>query len=258
MSQASALIDALKTALRRASLTYVDVGRGLGLSESAVKRMFAQKHLSLERLERVCGLVGLEIGDLLELVHEAEKRVTELTEEQERELVSDPKVLLVAVLALDHWSAARIGEIYRLSEAELVRTLARLDRMRIIDLMPDNRIKVRLARNFAWRKGGPIQRFFEERLQQDFFESSFLGSNELRVIVTGSLSRRSIEALQDRMRRIAEEFDSLVGEDRRLDHEARTGVSLVLAVRPWEPNLFAKLRRDAPKPVHGGRNGGRS
>jgi DNA-binding Xre family transcriptional regulator len=243
MSQSTALIDTLKVALRRYSLTYADVGRRLGLSESSVKRMFAQKKLSLDRLEQLCGLMGLEIADLFELAHQAEKRITELTQEQERELVSDPKVLLIAVLAVNHWTAARILATYRISEAELVKTLTRLDKMRIVDLMPDNRIKVRLARNFTWRKGGPIQRFFEERLQQDFFESSFLGTDELRVIVNGSLSRRSIELLQGHMRRIAEEFDSLVGADRNLDHEDRINESLVMAIRPWEPNLFAELRR---------------
>jgi hypothetical protein len=248
MSQASALVDALKSALRRQGLTYLEVGRRLRLSESSVKRMFARKKLSLERLERVCGLMGLEIGDLFELAHQAEKRITELTEEQERELVSDAKMLLAAVLAINHWSADTILETYRISKAELIRTLARLDRMRIIDLMPDNRIKVRLARNFTWRKAGPIQRFFEQGLQQDFFESSFLGKNELRVIINGSLSRRSIELLQDHMRRLAEEFDSLVGADRHVDHAGRIGASLVMAIRPWEPNLFAELRRDRPTP----------
>ena len=130
MSQASILVDALKSALRRRGLTYVDVGRRLKLSESSVKRMFAQKNLRLERFEQICALMGLDISDLLQLAQEAETRITELTEEQERELVSDPKFLLVAVLALDHWPAARILETYRLSEPELVKMLTRLDRMR--------------------------------------------------------------------------------------------------------------------------------
>jgi DNA-binding Xre family transcriptional regulator len=244
MSQAFVLVDALKGALRQRGLTYVEVGRGLGLSESSVKRMLAQKKLSLNRFEQICGLMGLEIADLVELAHQAENRIVELTEEQERELVSDPKVLLVAVLVFNYWSAAKILETYRLTEAELVKVLTRLDKMRIIDLLPGNRIKVRLARNFKWRKAGPIQRNFEERLQREFFDSHFLGTDELRVFASGRLSRRSIAQLQAHLRKIAEEFDSLVSEDRHLDHETQTGTSLVMAIRPWEPNQFAALRRD--------------
>src|SRR5207245_2566723 len=247
MSQASVLVDALKSALRQRSLTYAEIGRGLRLSESSVKRMLAQKKLSLNRLEQICGLMDLEIADLVELAHQAENRITELTEEQERELMSDPKVLLVAVLVFNYWSAAKILETYRLTEPELVKTLTRLDKMRIIDLMPGNRIKVRLARNFRWRKAGPIQRNFEERLQKEFFESAFLGNNELRVFVSGRLSRRSIALLQVHIRKIADEFDSLVAEERHLNHETQTGTSLVMAIRPWEPNQFAALRRDKIK-----------
>jgi hypothetical protein len=128
-----------------------------------------------------------------------------------------------------------------------VKALTRLDKMRIIDLLPGNRIKVRLARNFKWRKGGPIQRNFEERLQREFFDSHFLGADELRVFASGRLSRRSIALLQTKLRRIAEEFDSLVAEDRQLDHESQAGTSLVMAIRPWEPNQFVALRRDKIK-----------
>ena len=237
------LVDVVKKALRHRGLTYVDVAKGLKLSESSVKRMFAQRHLSLNRLEQVCGLMNLEITDLLELTRTAEGRITELTEDQERELVSDPRLLLVGTLAVSHWTAAKILETYRFSETELVGLLARLDRLRIIDLLPQNRIKVRLQRNFNWRRGGPIQRFFEDRVQQQFFESSFMRQGELRVSVHGSVSEKSNKVLQERMRKAAEEFDRLVEEDKHLPHEMREGTSLVMAMRPWELSLFGELRR---------------
>ena len=243
MSEAAVLVEVLKRALRQRGLTYAKVGKGLGLSESTVKRLFSREDLSLNRLEQICALMGLEIADLLELTRNAGRRVTELTEVQERELVSHPKMLLVAILAISHWTASKMLETYALSESELVKILTRLDRMGIIELLAENRIKVRLARNFIWRKVGPIQQFFESRVQKQFFESSFLGPGELRVMVHGSLSVRSIELLQQRMRKIGEEFDALVGEDRQLDHSMREGTTLLLAIRPWELGLFTELRR---------------
>jgi hypothetical protein len=149
----------------------------------------------------------------------------------------------VAILAISNWTASEMLEAYELSEAELVGLLTHLDRLRIIDLMPGNRIRVRLARNFTWRKAGPLQRFFENRAQDQFFRSSFLGQGELRVMVTGSLSARSNELMQQRIRKTAEEFDLLVEEDRVLDHAGRTGTTLVMAMRPWELALFVEMRR---------------
>jgi len=243
MSQATVLMEVLRTALRQRKLTYAHVAKDLRLSESSVKRMFAQQNMALDRLERICALMNLEIADLLELTRHAQGRITELTEEQELELVSDPKLLVVGVLATSQWSVAKILENYRLSESELIKMLRRLERMKVIDLLPDKRIKVRLPRNFSWRRSGPIQRFFEERVQKQFFDSSFLGQSELRISVHGSLSYHSIELLQQRMKKIAEEFDALTDEDRQLDHDKREGTTLVVAIRPWELSLFTELRR---------------
>jgi len=248
MPQAALLVDVVKRSLRERGLTYARVAKGLGLSESSVKRVFSQENLSLDRLEQICALMDLEIADLFDLTRAAEKRITELTDEQERVLVSDPKVLLIAILASNYWTVPVMLEKYRFSGWEPIALLTRLDRLGIIDLLPGNRIKVRLAHNFSWRKGGPIQRFFEERVQEQFFNSSFLGQGELRITLQGSLSAKSNELLQQRMRKIAEEFDSLVEEDRPLDHNTRDGMTMVMAIRPWELALFAELRRAPARP----------
>ena len=243
MSQASLLVDVLKQALRGAGLTYAAVARGIGLSESSVKRLFATRNLDLHRLEQICALMDLEIADLLESTRTAEGRITELSEEQESILVNDPKLLLIGVLAISHWTVADMLHEYQITESELVARLAQLDRLKIIDLLAGNRIKVRLARNFAWRKAGPIQQFFEQRVQQQFFQSSFLGRGELRLMVNGGISAQSNQLLQQRLRKVAEEFDSLVEQDRRLDRTLREGTTLVMALRPWELGVFTELRR---------------
>jgi len=243
MSQTALLIDTLKKGLRQRALTYADVARALDLSESSVKRLFARKDLALDRVERICALMKLELTDLLELMQAAEPRIGELSEEQERALVGEPKLLLIGILAISYWTAADMLATFSISKSELVRMLVRLDRMRILDLHPGNQIKVRLARNFAWRKDGPIQRFFEERVQQQFFETSFTKPGELRIVSFGALSRRSNQLFQHRLQKLAEEFDLLVQEDKALDHRTRFGTTMILAIRPWEPSQFTDLRR---------------
>ena len=247
MPQAVLLLDVLKKALRERGLTYARVAKGLGLSESSVKRTFSQETMGLDRLEEICALMEIEFSDLLEMMRAAEGRTAELTEQAEQTLVSDVKLLLVAVLAINHWTAAAILEAYRFSESELVGLLTRLDRMGIIDLLPGNRIKVRLARNFTWRKGGPIQRFFESRVQEEFFSTAFIDRGEIRIMVQGSVSAKSNELMQQRLRKLAEEFDALVEEDRSLAHGLREGTTLVLAMRPWEFSQFTALRKKNPE-----------
>jgi len=243
MSQAAQLVDLAKRALRDRGVTYAALAAALGVSESSVKRLFSRRKLSLERLEQICAHVHLEISDLLELARAAEPRVTELTEAQEKALAADERLLLVGLLASSGWTAAQVLASYRIGEAELVRLLLKLEKLGIIDVLPGNRIKLRLARNFSWRRDGPLQRFFEGRVQAEFFRSSFHGPGESRFVVHASLSERSNALLRQRMAKLAEEFASLVEEDRRLDPASLSGMTLVAAIRPWELGIFRKLRR---------------
>jgi DNA-binding Xre family transcriptional regulator len=243
MSQASQLVDLVKQTLRDRGRTYAELARGLGVSESSVKRLFSKKKLSLQRLEEICAQLDIEISDLLEQVRSSEGRIVELTEAQEQSLVADQRLLLEGLLVLSHWTAAEIVAAYRISETEVVKLLAQLDRLGIVDLMPGNRIKLRLARNFAWRKRGPLQKFFEGRVQQQFFESSFDGPGELRFVVHGGLSPHSNALLHQRMRKLAEEFDSLADDDRGHDHKTLSGTTMVVAIRTWELGAFTELRR---------------
>ena len=247
MSQAAQLVDLLKQGLRDRGITYLDLARRLGVSESSVKRLFSRRRLSLDRLEAICRQMDMDISDLLELARANEGRITQLSEAQELALAADERLLLVGLLALSNWTTGAIVASYRLTDAEVVRLLAKLDRLGILDLMPGGRIKMRLARNFSWRKGGPLQRFFEARVPRQFFDSSFNGPGEVRFVVHGSLSQHSNALLQQRMARLAEEFDGLADDDRRLDRGSLAGTTLVVAMRPWELGIFSELRRKAAR-----------
>ena len=86
MSQTVLLLEVLKRALRERGLTYARIAKGLGISESSVKRTFSKGSMSLVRLEELCELAEWEITDLIELTHIAEARAEELTEQVEQTL----------------------------------------------------------------------------------------------------------------------------------------------------------------------------
>src|SRR5579885_1536562 len=113
------------------------------------------------------------------MLHGQDAVLTQLTYEQEKELVDNPKLMLVALCTLNHWSFADILAAYELGEAECVKLLARLDRLKFIELMPGNRIRLLVSRAFAWLPDGPIQRLFKEQFQVDFFRSRFDREGEL-------------------------------------------------------------------------------
>ena len=243
MRQTDALVGALKEVLKARGMTYSQLAKGLGLSEASVKRVFAKGGFTLRRLDEICEILGLEITDLAKMVRHESEQADQLTHEQERELVSDPKLLLVAVHALNHWTMDEMLNVYSLSKAECVRLLARLDRMRFIDLMPNNKIRVRVGRRFNWLPDGPIQQYFRAQVQADFFRSRFDGDGEAMMFVSGMLSKQSNAAIQARMRRLSAEFGDAHAEDLKRPFGDRWGTSLLIALRPWAPESFVRMRR---------------
>lgn len=242
MAQTVALVDALKQALREQGITYADVAKKLKLSLPSVKRLFATRQFTLRRFDQVCELAGVEISDLARRVQQ-DKEISQIALAFEEELVSDPKLLLVAVSSLNRWTFNEILATYQFTEAELIRRLAHLDRMKLIELQPGNRIRPLISPSFHWHENGPIQRFFEAQVQANFFKSAFNQPGELRLFVTGMLSRESNGQLQQKMQRLAQDFRLWHEEDKSLPLALRHGSSLVLAIRPWELAVFEKLRR---------------
>ena len=248
MRQTLAIHAALKKLLRAKGRTYADAAGVLELSEASVKRLFANGELSLERLERLCDWIGVDIAEVVALGQTVQPALTQLTPEQERDLTADPSLLLLAFLVLNHWSEAEILATYKFTKPELIGRLIKLERLGLIELMPFDRVKLRTARNFAWRAGGPVQRFFAEQVLPEFLQTNFEGPGEHLRFVSGLLSRGSIRKLHDAMDALARQLDAMVAQDLTLPVAERDGVSLFLGLRPWEFSAFAKQRREPRKP----------
>jgi len=135
-----------------------------------------------------------------------DKLINQLTPAQEQELMAEPALLLVAICAIQQMRVDEMVELYELDEAQCVKLLLRLERIGILEVHENNRIRLRLARTFAWNPDGPIMRYAKSQTP-DFFAHGF-----------------------DRA-------------PARLPLEQRYPLSVLLAVRYWEPALFKALRR---------------
>ena len=247
MTQTNQLVETLKQELRKQRITYRQVAEALGLSEASVKRMFAGRFFTLERLEKICELMNMGFEDLVQQMARNVELTTELSLEQEKELISDIKLLLMAYFLMCHLEFSTIIQTYDISETEGIRLLARLDRMKIIELLPGNRVKLLISPNFRWLPSGPIQRFFENKIQSEFLESSFDGAGEIRIFFSGRLSREANAQTISKIKYLAKEFNELILESKNVPPEQNFGTSLLIAMRPWEASVFDDLRR-VPNP----------
>jgi DNA-binding Xre family transcriptional regulator len=243
MSTTADLVLALKKELKAAQMTYADLARGLGMAESSVKRMLSRGDMPLSRIDAICRVLKLDFAELARRVADAQPLLEELTQEQERAVVADKKLLLCAICVLSQWTLEQVSTEYRLTPAECVKYFVQLDRIGIIELRPLNRYRLKLARAFRWRPHGPVMHYFREHAVLDFFNGGFDGAAEGLLLVHGSISRAIAPSFVDRLQRVAQDFAQQHQTDQKLAPREREGYTLVLAMRSWEFAAFTQLRR---------------
>jgi transcriptional regulator with XRE-family HTH domain len=242
MAQIVALVEALKSALKSSRMTYSSVAERMGLSESSVKRKFSRREFTLAEIDTICGLCDLDISGLVQLMDTRHDRLQALTAAQEREIADDLGLLVVTVCVLNRWSFANILEFYVFAEHQLVQMLAKLDRLKLIELQPNNRIKLLVAPNFGWLPNGPIQQVFLEAIQQDFFAARFNREDHELIVLNGMLCDSSNAEFRRKMERLAQEFDLLNREDSTRPFDQRHGYTAVIALRDWHYKGFEGFR----------------
>jgi DNA-binding Xre family transcriptional regulator len=243
MSTTADLVTALKKELKAAQMTYADLAAGLGMAESSVKRMLAKGDMALSRIDAICRVLKLDFAELARRVADAQPLLRELTQEQEKAVVADKKLLLCAICVLSQWTLEQVTTEYRLTQAECIKYFAQLDRIGIIELRPMNRYRLKLAKTFRWRPHGPVMHYFRDHAVLDYFNGGFDAHAETLLLVHGQVSRAIAPSFVDRLQKVAQDFAQQHQADQKLPQKDREGYTLVLAMRSWEFEAFTQLRR---------------
>jgi len=242
MSAATTIVQVIRSTLRQRRMTYRDLAAAIGVSEPTVKRDLSRGDFSLARLDRICDALELSLSDLAQNQAGA-GMPTQLSELQERALVRDPRLLVVTYLVVNDWKWNEITSTFQLDDNALVSVLLRLDELGIVDYRPPRRIRRLTARNFAWRKDGPVHEFFLNRVAPEFLRSHFDGAHDELRFIGGLLSASSQMQMKAAIGRLVQEFDEYARRDARLALEAKNGCSVLVAMRQWEFSEFTRLRR---------------
>lgn len=243
MSQISSLCDTLKQLIKARKLTYKDLAAELSLSEANIKRIFSSQSFTLERLEQICHVLDINLSDLFSLNDQREHRISQLTEQQEEELILNPKLLLVAICARDGWSFEEIIHRYQITEHECIQLFAHLDKLKMLHLLPSNKYKLLIAQDFRWISNGPLERFINHEVISHFMNDDFKQKPAFRFYLRGHYSEASIAILQHRLNQLTQEAALLNQQDAKLPLNTRRPLGLLLAMRSWELPLFASMRR---------------
>ncbi len=240
-TQSVYLVDALKRVLKERGMTYADVAAALGISHASVRRTFAQRSFTLARIDEICELAGVDFLALARMADEMRPAMpATLTDAQEQALVDEPLALFCFHLALGGWTVERIEADYAIDQTQLIPALLKLERIGLIQLLPGNIIRLMTARSIGWRRGGPMRRFFDRRVKEEFLQYDFSAPGSIWEFEIGELSDASRALLERRLASLFREVRDLIARDAPLPPAAKTNVGLLIASTPIPLPMVAR------------------
>jgi hypothetical protein len=242
VDQRNEIVAELKRELRASGHTYQHVAKHLKLSVASVKRLFSKADLSLQRVDAICELIGMSLTEILDRARDRAAPTAQLTVSQESEIVADQKLLFMTWLVLLRTPFETIVRDYLFTEREALRYLLRLDRLKVIELQPGNRVRLLISRHFSWRAGGPVQKYIHQKLLREFFAGHFGEANEEFFFHGGSVSAEALGQLKRALKAAARECAEIIERDRSTTQET-SGAAFVLALRPWTYSGFTQFNR---------------
>jgi DNA-binding Xre family transcriptional regulator len=241
MNDVHGIVEALKKVVRMRGLTYAELARRVRLSEASVKRLFSQRTFTLARLAQFCDALEIDFGELARLARGREGDASEMTIAQETALAADARMLSVFYLVVNGWTFDEIVARYQITPVQCVGCLAKLDRLKLIDLMPGNRVRVKLPRGTRLRADGPVRRRHGKRAVEDFLAPQFDRAGGYFTFEFRDLSRASFEILRRKLERLAIEFGELGELDSHVAPNRRETIGMALGLRPWSMETAIEL-----------------
>ena len=247
MSQIDQFLVALKRALKAKNILYKDLAKILKLSESSVKRILSSKSLTLERLEEVCRATDISFAEIIRLAEfDDESFYKTLTEDQEKILAENPRLMQYFMLLHDGWSPAKVLKEFEIDHEEAHKFLFQLDRMNIIELHPNDRIRLKHLGRLKFRKDGPMGRKLFAQTKQNYLEHDFNGTNDYVRFTLSTLSPATIQKFKAKLEKLAAE----IREEGRFEPNQVKGVidiGILFAIRPWRYSYMSAIPKRGGK-----------
>ncbi len=152
LNQYEVIIGNLKAQLKEKGITYSELAQGIGLSESGIKKIFSGSDISITRLSQICQYAGISLN---EVVDDHRTSVVDFTEQQQNEFLKNLNLFYVYwLLVYERLPIEQIQNHLKIGKLEAFKLTRKLDDLKLIKLLPNDRVRVPSIRAVNWTGQG--------------------------------------------------------------------------------------------------------
>jgi len=226
------VLSELRRELKGRGIRVAELARQAGVAEPTVWRWLRGEGLTLDRLDEICAIAGLDLRDLLG--RDGADMDDRFTLAQERVLAADRGLALVFFAILHGADRRDLAQAFALPTDRLESHVERLTRLGLVRASGGGRLRPGVRRTVRWRRGGPLAAAFDRTVKPLFLSMDFGAADAHYVSDMVPLSpagRASVHALFEALR----EDIQLIGEqERAASLPDRDWCGLLMMVRPFD------------------------
>lgn len=224
--------EILKQQIRIRGLRYQDIADQMGVSVVTIKRYLNSDRLPIEVLEDIGACLGLSLIEMSEIAKAGSgQNSLDLEQRQESALASDSALALMRLMIYSGMTVPEIMAEYAIDETTVISLLTRLDRLKLIELLPGNRVRIPGPHYIEWKPGGPIRRTIEHNIRSHFVMMDFANTEDFYGYETVLLSRESVRQLEEHMRQLVRQVRVLHRVDQSIPSSEKQWHTLLVAQR---------------------------
>ncbi|MGZ3769656.1 MAG: helix-turn-helix domain-containing protein [Bdellovibrio sp.] len=242
MSQIDKFLESLKRALKAKNILYRDLAKSLNLSESSIKRILSNKSLSLDRLEEICKISDISFAEVVKAADlEETSQVLTLTEEQEKALAENMRLLHYYMMLQEGKTPQKIEREYDIESGESKKYLFQLDRLKLIELHPRDKVKFKRNGFLRFHRDGPVGKAMFDQTKYNYLNYDFRPEDYIRFSFI-KITPTSLAKYRQKLEKIMLEMQE---ESRfEIDHNAPVqDIGVLLSFRPWQYSYMGAIKK---------------
>lgn len=152
------LLNTLRDVLKSKNFTYAMLAQQLEVSEVTVKRIFSNQNCNLQTIFKICDLVGISFFDLAALSNQEQELDYVLTADQEKFFADNPALFGILRALHRGTNPTILAKQWNLTPQKFFRILRKLEKLQLLEVLPENQVKMKIAGNIRFQHQGPLAR----------------------------------------------------------------------------------------------------
>lgn len=229
----------IRKQIKEKGYTQEEFAKTMNVSVATMNRWLRGEGLLFNDLNLIIDRLGLKLSELAMMAEGDQRSQFTYTIEQENAFVHIEGLLAFFDQLLKGITVLKIARLFKLTEKSVNFYLSKLDKLQLIEWLPQNKVKLLTRGEPRWLASGPLSQKFRKQIVGDYIQDYLNNQDKLRIGLY-SLSENSSKKIDVKLAELIETARNLEIKDNGANQNLKL-TTLILGFGQSEVSLLTKI-----------------